>query len=79
MHYDYLVVGTGLFGSVFASEMKKKKKSCLMLEKRNHIGGNVYMKRLLALMFINMVRIFFIPPIGKYGIMLTSLCGLIIM
>lgn len=42
MHYDYLIVGTGLFGSVFAYEMKKKNKTCYMLEKRNHIGGNIY-------------------------------------
>ena len=49
MHYDYLVVGTGLFGSVFASEMKKKKKSCLMLEKRNHIGGNVYTEKIAGI------------------------------
>lgn len=49
MHYDYLVVGTGLFGSVFASEMKKKNKSCLMLEKRNHIGGNIYTEKLAGI------------------------------
>lgn len=42
MHYDYLIVGTGLFGSVFAYEMKKKNKTCLMIEKRDHIGGNIY-------------------------------------
>ncbi len=41
-HYDYLIVGTGLFGSVFAHEMLKKGKSCLMIEKRSHIGGNIY-------------------------------------
>jgi len=40
--YDYVIVGAGLFGSVFAYEMKKRGKSCLVLEKRNHIGGNIY-------------------------------------
>ena len=40
--YDYLIIGSGLFGSVFAHEMKKAGKSCLILEKREHIGGNVY-------------------------------------
>lgn len=45
MHYDYLVVGTGLFGSVFACEMKKRNKTCLMLEKRDHIGGNIYTEK----------------------------------
>lgn len=40
--YDYLIVGSGLFGSVFAYEMKKRGKRILLLEKRNHIGGNIY-------------------------------------
>ena len=42
MEYDYLIVGAGLFGSIFAHEMIKKGKKCLVIEKRNHIGGNVY-------------------------------------
>ena len=42
MKYDYLIVGSGLFGSVFAHEMTKKGKKCLVIEKRDHIGGNVY-------------------------------------
>ena len=40
--YDYLIVGAGLFGSVFAHEMTKKGASCLVIEKRDHIGGNIY-------------------------------------
>ena len=40
--YDYLVVGAGLYGAVFASEMTKKGKRCLVIDKRNHIGGNIY-------------------------------------
>lgn len=40
--YDYMIVGSGLSGSVFAYEAGKKGKSCLVIEKRNHIGGNVY-------------------------------------
>lgn len=40
--YDYLIVGAGLFGAVFAYEMMKNKKTCLIIDKRNHIGGNVY-------------------------------------
>lgn len=43
-HYDYLIVGTGLFGSVFSHEMRKKGKSCLAIDKRNHIAGNIYTK-----------------------------------
>lgn len=40
--YDYIIVGSGLFGCVFAHEMHKYGKKCLVLEKRNHLGGNVY-------------------------------------
>lgn len=42
MKYDYLIVGSGLFGSVFAYRAKQKNKKCLVIEKRNHIGGNIY-------------------------------------
>ena len=42
MMYDYLVVGSGLFGAVFAHEAKKAGKSVLVLERRTHVGGNVY-------------------------------------
>lgn len=40
--YDYLVVGAGLYGSIFAHEAKTKGKSVLVIDKRDHIGGNVY-------------------------------------
>ena len=40
--YDYLVVGPGLYGAVFAHEAKKKGKSVLVIDKRPHIAGNVY-------------------------------------
>lgn len=40
--YDYLIVGSGLFGSVFAYEASKRGKKCLVIDKRDHIGGNVY-------------------------------------
>ena len=46
MHYQYLVVGAGLFGAVFAREMKKAGRSCLVIEKRNHIAGNIYTKEI---------------------------------
>lgn len=42
--YDYLIVGTGLFGSVFAYEMRKAGKECLVIDKRSNIGGNIYTK-----------------------------------
>ena len=40
--YDYLIVGAGLFGSTFAYEMSKRGKKCLVIDRRNHIGGNIY-------------------------------------
>ena len=40
--YDYLIVGAGLFGAVFAHEATKQGKRCLVIEKRNHTGGNIY-------------------------------------
>ena len=40
--YNYLIVGSGLFGSVFAHEAKKRGKSILVIERRNHTGGNIY-------------------------------------
>lgn len=40
--YDYLVVGAGLFGSVFANRMTERGKKCLVIEKRSHIAGNLY-------------------------------------
>jgi len=40
--YDFLIIGAGLFGSVFAHEASQKGARCLVLEKRNHIGGNVF-------------------------------------
>ena len=42
MKYDYLIVGSGLFGAVFAYEAKRRGKKCLVIEKRKHIGGNIY-------------------------------------
>lgn len=44
MHYQYLVVGAGLYGAVFAHEMEKRGKDCLVIEKRDHIAGNIYTK-----------------------------------
>lgn len=44
--YDYLIVGSGLFGAVFAHEAKKKGKKCLIIDKRNHQGGNVYCEQI---------------------------------
>lgn len=42
MRYDYLIVGAGLFGAVFAHEAASKGKKCLVIDKRNNIAGNIY-------------------------------------
>lgn len=42
MHYDYLIVGAGLFGAVFAHEATERGKKCLVIDRRDHIGGNIY-------------------------------------
>ncbi|MEG1338883.1 UDP-galactopyranose mutase [Cetobacterium sp.] len=44
--YDYLIVGAGLFGSIFAYEANKRGKKCLIIDKRDHIGGNIYCKNI---------------------------------
>lgn len=43
MHqYDYLVVGAGLYGAVMARELNKRGKKCLVIDRRDHIAGNIY-------------------------------------
>ena len=44
MKYDYLVVGSGIFGATFAQQAKEKGKSVLVIDKRDHVAGNVYTK-----------------------------------
>lgn len=44
--YDYLIVGSGLFGSIFAYEANKRNKKCLVIDKRDHIGGNIYTREI---------------------------------
>jgi len=46
MKYDYLIVGAGLFGAIFAYEANKKGKKCLVIDKREHIAGNIYSERI---------------------------------
>lgn len=46
MKYDYLIVGAGLFGSTFAYEATKRGKKCLVIDKREHVGGNVYTEQI---------------------------------
>ena len=65
--YDYLIVGSGLFGSVFAHEMHKKEKSCLVLERRPHVGGNIYCENKDGITSIPMAPIFFTRRTKKSG------------
>lgn len=49
MHYDYLIVGAGLSGSVFAHEMKERGRKCLVIDRRPHIAGNIYTEERLGI------------------------------
>lgn len=44
-HYDYLIVGAGLFGAVFAYKAKQQGKKCLVIDRRPHLGGNIYCEK----------------------------------
>lgn len=46
IHYDYLIVGSGLFGATFAHLAKKQGKTCLVIDKRRHLGGNIYCEQM---------------------------------
>jgi len=67
--YDYLIVGAGLYGAVFAQEAKRAGKSVLVIDKRPHIAGNVYTEKVEG---IN-VHIFSIPIIRRSGIISPGL------
>ncbi len=49
MQYDYLVVGAGLFGAVFAHELNRRGKKIIVIDKRNHIAGNIYTESVLGI------------------------------
>ena len=48
--YDFLIVGSGLYGAICAYELNKKGYKCLVVEKRSHIGGNIYTEEVDMLM-----------------------------
>lgn len=48
-NYDYLVVGAGLFGAVFAYEANKRGKKCLVIDRREHIAGNIYTENIAGI------------------------------
>ena len=43
--YDYLIIGCGLYGSVIAEQLTRSSRSCLVIDKRSHVGGNVYTEK----------------------------------
>ncbi len=47
--YDYLIVGAGLYGAVFARELTRRGKSCLVIDRRNHIAGNIYTEKMAGI------------------------------
>jgi UDP-galactopyranose mutase len=47
--YDFLIVGAGLYGAVFANELKKRGKKCLVIDKRDHIAGNIYTENVIGI------------------------------
>ncbi|AYD40907.1 UDP-galactopyranose mutase [Clostridium fermenticellae] len=47
--YDYLIVGSGLFGSIFAHEVSKRGKKCIVIDKRSHVGGNIYTEEIAGI------------------------------
>lgn len=47
--YDYLVVGAGLYGAVFARELTRRGKSCLVIDRRNHVAGNIYTEKMAGI------------------------------
>lgn len=70
MIYDYLVVGAGPFGAVFAHEAHKRGKSILVIDRRHHVAGNLYCEsKWMTSIFMYMVLIFFIHHYSMYGTM----------
>ena len=66
--YDYLIVGAGLFGAVFAHEVRKVGKTCLVIDKREHIRGNIYTEEIEGIQVHRIWgTLFFIPPMRESG------------
>lgn len=72
---DYLIVGAGLTGATLARELTDAGKQCLVIDKRNHIGGNVFTQRIDGIDVHTYGRISFIPAMTPCGSMYTALCA----
>lgn len=66
-HYDYLVVGSGLYGATFARQATDAGKSVLVIDKRDHIAGNIYTKKNTTFMFISTGLTSSIPTMNGSG------------
>lgn len=67
--YDYLFVDTEFFNTIFAKKASRDNKRCLVIEKRSHIGGNLYYENIGNININSYGIIFFILQIHLYGIM----------
>lgn len=74
--YDYLIVGAGLFGSVFAHEAARAGKKVLVIDKRNNIAGNVYTEKMEGINVHVYGAHIFIPIIRRCGSIFHSLLHL---
>ena len=63
--YDYLIVGAGLSGAIFAHEATKRGKKVKVIDKRDHIGGNIYCEDVEGITFTHGAHIFHIPQTKK--------------
>lgn len=68
--YDYLIVGAGLFGAVFAREATDQGKKVLVIDKRDHTGGNIYCEQVEGINVHKYGAHIFIPATSRCGIML---------
>ena len=68
--YDYLIVGSGLFGATFAYKANQVGRKCLVIDKRHQLGGNVYCENIEG---INVQRTSFTRQTRKYGTLLIPL------
>lgn len=77
--YDYLIVGAGLFGSIFAHDAAKRGKKCLVIEKRDILVETAIPKISKASMCINMVLIYSIQAIKLFGTIFSNLLNLTVL
>ena len=70
--YDYLIVGAGLSGAIFAHEATKRGKKVKVIDKRDHIGGNIYCENIEGINVHKYGATFSIRPTKRFGTMLTN-------